>query len=77
MKRKRGKVIQVEHGDTLARKALEAHICCDCGLAHLYRLSRRKGKLVETIWRDNRRTANARRGKEYRGLKLPFRLRKS
>lgn len=50
-------------------------MCCDCGLVHLIRLRvvRRGTKLaiVKQAWRMERNTAAARRGKKYKGLRLP------
>jgi hypothetical protein len=74
-KRRHIKHVQVYDGDRYLRAEVEASICCDCGLSHVIRIKRTAGKLYETVWRDNHRTALARRGKKYAGLKLPFRLR--
>ncbi len=46
-------------------------MCCDCGLVHVLRYRRYKGKLYATAWRMTKATAAARRGKKYAGLKLP------
>ena len=42
--------------------------CCDCGLVHVYRFEITKtGRMRFRAWRDNRATANTRRGwKMYR-----------
>lgn len=45
-------------------------MCCDCGLVHQLNFKVGTEKLGIKIARDNRRTANARRGKEFRHLKL-------
>lgn len=37
--------------------------CCDCGLVHRREISVHKGRIVERVWRDNRRTAAFRRHK--------------
>ena len=38
--------------------------CCDCGLVHSIVYIPMKTRLKIITWRDNRRTANHRRGKE-------------
>lgn len=50
-------------------------MCCDCGLVHLFRFRlARQGErtvIIKQTWRQNRATAAARRGKRYKGLRLP------
>lgn len=45
--------------------AAEGHkiACCDCSLVHLVKARVRKGRVEIVTWRDNRATANRRRGK--------------
>lgn len=38
--------------------------CCDCGLVHNIALVPLKTRIKMFFWRDNRRTANRRRGKK-------------
>lgn len=45
--------------------------CCDCGLVHGILIEPRSKKVRLWFSRDNRRTANLRRSKKFRGLTLP------
>ena len=71
MKRKHRKITQVYDGERYLRAPVEVLICCGCGLTHITHVRHMAGKTYETMWVDNRRTANARRGKRYKGLRLP------
>lgn len=50
-----------KHGRKVHTLMYEA--CCDCGLVHRRQISVDDGRLVERVWRDNRRTAQFRRKK--------------
>lgn len=47
-------------------KSVMYEACCDCGLVHRRELSIENGRIVERVWRDDRRTAGIRRGKAKR-----------
>jgi hypothetical protein len=74
MKRRRYR--QTYNGEKFVLRDRELRsMCCDCGLIHLYKFRvERHGVrtvLARRVWRLNRATAAARRGKKLRGLKLP------
>lgn len=66
-----GKPIQVHDGEAhryLLRKDgrnISYTVCCDCGLTHLEEYTPRKGYIRVRVWRDDDRTAEMRRRKEY------------
>ena len=71
-KRKRVRYVQVFDGmKLLPNMNLMKLRCCDCGLTHRVRMRRTPKGVVMTFWVDPRATANARRAKQYRGLKVP------
>ena len=39
--------------------------CCDCGLVHIYRITRKRHGYSLTAWRDNRCTSAQRRHGEW------------
>ena len=45
--------------------------CCDCGLIHTMDFDISEGMVKVKVSRDNKATAGRRRGKAYKGLKLP------
>lgn len=73
---KRTKYVQIYDGEKRVMKTRELlNMCCDCGLVHLYRFRVvRQGErtvITKRVWRMERATAAARRGKGYKGLRLP------
>lgn len=77
-KGKRTSYYQVSDGELRSMETRDLlNMCCDCGLVHFWRLRvKNKGNkiaITKRVWRMERATAAARRGKRYRGLKLPAR----
>lgn len=61
-------------GDTIRVRNREHIIrCCDCGLVHLFKFKVDKSTLSLRVWRLPKNTASSRRGKKFRGLRLPKR----
>lgn len=62
-----------EEGDAQFLAFGEEHFdcCCDCGLVHRYIIEREHGGqgIIIRMWRDDRRTAQVRRGKNVSLLK--------
>ena len=51
--------------------------CCDCGLVHQFEFDNKDGLFSYRVWRDERATANMRRGKACKaGIKLLYEITK-
>src|SRR5271156_4167856 len=75
-KRSRTPYRQIMDGERHVMPHLDwLNMCCDCGMVHFIRLRlKRRGEktvLTKQVWSMPRRTAAARRGKRYKGLRLP------
>lgn len=69
------KYYQVKEGELRITPRFIDIACCDCGLVHTVRFRvQRKGErnvITRRTWRNERATAAIRRGKRFRGLRLP------
>lgn len=64
---KDGEPVTIPYRQALKTKGIKMNFCCcDCGLVHNIVVIPMKTRAKIYFWRDNRRTANARRGKKYR-----------
>lgn len=61
-----GQTITLEYVQALKTKGATMNFaCCDCGLVHTIVFIPLKTRLKLYFWRDNRRTANRRRRKDF------------
>jgi hypothetical protein len=60
------KYVQRYDGEPFEVKTAFIDRCCDCGLVHINKLVVRGRRIFMTSWRDNKRTANSRRGKRFK-----------
>ena len=62
-----GEPVTLEYVQALKTKGAAMNFaCCDCGLVHRIVYIPLKTRLKIYFWRDNRRTANRRRGKKFK-----------
>ncbi len=59
--------ITIKYKQALKQKGAYLHFaCCDCGLVHDIVMMPLKTRIKMWFWRDNKATANVRRGNKYK-----------